>query len=122
MTLSDPHPELVAALAARRAELLEQVTRLTAPAAEPEVTLGFGKRAGDFTALATERTERVVTAERLEEQLSAVERAGAKLAEGSYGSCDACGADIGDDRLAALPAAALCLSCKREDPRRESRA
>jgi len=63
--------------------------------------------------MATERTERVVTVDRLAEQLAAVERAAAKLAAGSHGRCDACGGEIGADRLAALPAAALCLTCKK---------
>ncbi|MGH9296069.1 MAG: TraR/DksA family transcriptional regulator, partial [Acidimicrobiales bacterium] len=32
--------------------------------------------------------------------------------EGTYGSCDACGADIDPDRLEALPWAVLCVACK----------
>lgn len=48
--------------------------------------------------------------------LDQVERALQKLAAGSYGRCDRCGALIDDSRLAALPHADLCLACqtKRE--------
>jgi len=63
--------------------------------------------------MATKRTERVVTVDRLAEQLAAVELAAAKLAASSHGRRDACGGEIGADRLAALPAAALCLTCKK---------
>ena len=33
---------------------------------------------------------------------------------GSYGLCERCGQPIGDERLEALPAARLCLACKRQ--------
>ena len=32
-----------------------------------------------------------------------------RIDEGSYGTCEACGKAIGDDRLEALPAARFCL-------------
>ncbi len=99
-------------LGGRHAELLAQLAWLTASTGESQPQLGFGKRAGDFTAMATERIERVVPAERLTEQFAAVERATSKLAEGSYGSCDGCGDRIGSERSTALPAAVLCLACK----------
>lgn len=86
-------------LGGRHAELLAQLAWLTASTGESQPQLGFGKRAGDFTAMATERIERVVPAERLTEQFAAVERATSKLAEGSYGSCDGCG---GSDRIRAV--------------------
>jgi DnaK suppressor protein len=35
----------------------------------------------------------------------------ARLAEGSYGSCVDCGAEVGAARLEARPAAATCLTC-----------
>lgn len=34
-----------------------------------------------------------------------------RLADGSYGTCEACGADIGDRRLEALPHTRLCVGC-----------
>jgi DnaK suppressor protein len=102
---------LAAELAARRRHLEVELNRLTAPRTEAEAPIGFGKRAGDFTAMATDSTERAVIAERLSEQLVGVQRAAAKLADGSYGHCDGCGQPIGAERLGALPAALLCLDC-----------
>jgi DnaK suppressor protein len=33
---------------------------------------------------------------------------------GTYGLCERCGQPIGDERLEALPAARLCMTCKRQ--------
>ena len=47
--------------------------------------------------------------EQIEAELADVERALERLDEGSYGTCDACGKAIGEDRLEALPATRFCL-------------
>jgi DnaK suppressor protein len=41
-----------------------------------------------------------------------IDRALAKIADGTYGVCEQCGDPIPDARLQALPYAALCVSCK----------
>jgi DnaK suppressor protein len=41
-----------------------------------------------------------------------------RIEEGSYGSCENCGRQIGVDRLEAMPWATLCIDCKREAERR----
>ncbi|MNC17260.1 RNA polymerase-binding transcription factor DksA [compost metagenome] len=46
-----------------------------------------------------------------EHGLQEVAHARARLAEGRYGICTACGATIAPARLAALPAAELCVDC-----------
>jgi RNA polymerase-binding transcription factor DksA len=96
----------------RRDALIAQIARLNAPREEGMAAIGFGKRAGDFTAIATEQEERAVTAEQLDAQLSVVNRSIAKVADGSYGRCDTCGKPIGDARLEALPTAVRCLDCQ----------
>ncbi len=52
--------------------------------------------------------------ERVEAELADIEHAMRRLDEGSYGTCEACGKPIGDERLEALPAARLCMNCKRQ--------
>ncbi|MDQ1397231.1 MAG: hypothetical protein QOG64_2490 [Acidimicrobiaceae bacterium] len=47
--------------------------------------------------------------ESVEAELADVEHALRRLDEGTYGTCEACGKPIGDDRLEALPAARFCL-------------
>jgi DnaK suppressor protein len=107
-----PAVDVLAELNRRRDELMAQIARLNAPREEGMAAIGFGKRAGDFTAIATEQEERAVTAEQLDLQLSVVNRAIAKAIEGSYGRCDDCGDSIADARLDALPTAIRCLGCQ----------
>jgi DnaK suppressor protein len=110
--MSTSNDAVLAELTRRRDELIAQIARLNAPREEGMAAIGFGKRAGDFTAIATEQEERAVTAEQLDAQLSVVNRAIAKVADGSYGGCDDCGKPIGDARLEALPTAVRCLDCQ----------
>jgi RNA polymerase-binding transcription factor DksA len=44
--------------------------------------------------------------------LQALEAARRRLAAGTYGTCIACGRDVGIDRLIAYPTAARCLDCQ----------
>ena len=47
--------------------------------------------------------------ERVEAELADVEHALRRLDEGTYGTCEACGRPIAEDRLEAQPAARFCL-------------
>jgi RNA polymerase-binding transcription factor DksA len=38
----------------------------------------------------------------------------ARMKDGTYGTCTRCGAPIGEDRLAVLPATPFCRICARE--------
>jgi DnaK suppressor protein len=81
--------------------------------AAPDSTGGisFGKRVGDGTSLAVERITQVAAHEQLLHQAEEVERALAKLDEGTYGACDECGAVIPEGRLEIHPWAVLCVPC-----------
>lgn len=62
--------------------------------------------------IASEQVQREVSLsmlEQVEAELSDVEAAMRKLDEGTYGKCEACGKDIAEERLAALPMARFCL-------------
>ena len=48
---------------------------------------------------------------RMKAQIEAIDRALVKLETGQYGKCEACGKDIPQPRLEALPATGCCLSC-----------
>jgi DnaK suppressor protein len=56
-----------------------------------------------------ERSRDLSIVEDLEAQLADIEHATARLANGSYGSCEACGKPIDRARLAARPATRFCL-------------
>ena len=48
--------------------------------------------------------------EQMEAELADVEHALRRIDDGTYGTCEACGRPIGDDRLEVLPAARFCLA------------
>jgi DnaK suppressor protein len=102
--------DIRAPLEALRAGLRERVDALAEP---PELgaAQGFGKRIGDGTIEAVRRLTDIGVGTSLEERLARVDRALAKLDEGTYGRCDACGAAIPPPRLQALPDSVLCVNC-----------
>lgn len=52
-------------------------------------------------------------AEGVLENVREIDAALARIDGGTYGSCESCGQEIGDERLEARPVARLCVSCKR---------
>ena len=70
---------------------------------------GFGKRIGDGTTEAISRLTEIGVGRSLETGLARTERALAKLDEGTYGTCDACGEAIPPKRLRAMPDSVLCV-------------
>jgi DnaK suppressor protein len=104
-------------LDAVRSELDERLDRTRERLAElakrPErgSALGFGKRVGDGTTEAVSRLTDIGVGDSLERVLARTERALAKLNDGSYGICDACGDPIPAGRMRALPDGVLCLTC-----------
>ena len=99
-------------LRARGAVLQERLAAL-ARAPERGAELGFGKRIGDGTTEAVSRLTDVGVGGSLEISEARIARALAKLAEGSYGVCDACGKPIATARLRAAPESVLCIECAR---------
>ena len=61
--------------------------------------------------LAFERQHTAALLEQAREQLAAVDAALERVQAGRYGVCARCGQPIGDDRLAARPAALNCVRC-----------
>lgn len=57
---------------------------------------------------AVERAPDLTILTQVESELADVERALTRLDEGTYGTCQACGAGIDDERLAAEPGTAFC--------------
>lgn len=92
-----------------RIELRAELEELTAAPRDPTATVSFGKRVGEGTSQAVERIAQVDAARQLDAKLRDVERALAKLDEGTYGTCDVCGRPIASERLEAIPWAVLCV-------------
>ncbi|CAN5714792.1 hypothetical protein BH24ACT26_BH24ACT26_18460 [soil metagenome] len=98
------------ALEDKEAELETELARISAPPDDPG-GISFGKRVGEGTSMAVNRLEQVAVHDQMLATLADVRRAQIKLAEGSYGSCDRCGATIPPERLEIRPWAILCVGC-----------
>jgi DnaK suppressor protein len=94
----------------RHADLEERLAALSKPP-ERGADLGFGKRVGDGTTEAVARLTDVGVGESLELSDKRVQRALAKLEDGTYGVCDQCGKPIAPGRLKARPDSVLCIDC-----------
>ncbi|MEP6910290.1 MAG: TraR/DksA C4-type zinc finger protein [Actinomycetota bacterium] len=55
--------------------------------------------------------------ENSENVLGAIDAALERMKEGTFGTCVNCGKEIGEERLAALPWATLCIDCRRLEER-----
>ena len=99
-------------LEARRASMGERVDTL---AQRPELgaAQGFGKRIGDGTVEAISRLTDISVGQSLEAGLHRIDRALAKLDEGTYGICEGCGRPIPEKRLEAMPESVTCVECAR---------
>ncbi len=95
----------------RKAELAGELETLTAVPRDPMAAVSFGKRIGDGTTEAVDRLNKVGAANSIAATLADVDRALAKIEEGTYGVCDRCGAEIPAERLEAIAWAALCVRC-----------
>ena len=104
--------EVETTLRERLAEVRARLAELKRPP-EQGSGIGFGKRIGDGTTEAIGRFTDVAVAEGLEAIEAGLERALEKLAEGSYGVCDDCGAEIPAGRLRIRPECVHCVRCAR---------
>lgn len=98
----------------RLLEDLAQIEDSARPAEERREGSPFGKREEEATE-SFELEKRLALEKQLREQLTAVERALQKFADGTYGLCDGCGQPIASERLEALPQASLCMECKAKN-------
>lgn len=88
-----------------RTHLVAQVHELGIDGAASSVDDNFA----DSAAVSAELGEQQALAADLQEQLDDVEKALARLDDGTYGTCEVCGVRIGDARLEALPATRFCI-------------
>jgi DnaK suppressor protein len=105
--------EIRAVLLHARDGLRSELDELTAAPRDPMATVSFGKRVGEGTTQAVERIAQVGAAKHLDAKLRDVQRALAKVDEGTYGTCDGCGRPIAAERLQAIPWAVLCVEHAR---------
>lgn len=101
-----PGPETRALLEARLAELAARIEQIEIAQSEP-LEADFAEQA-----VAREDDEALDGVERsLLDAVDQIQHALARLDNGRYGLCTCCGTPIAPARLAAMPAAALCIDC-----------
>lgn len=106
-TRKEPHREL---LLKKRAELLastrSQPEALAASIQTPDAV--------EFAIKAAEQDLTAATAELRARMLKEIESALQRVANGTYGECEACGEEISASRLKAIPWARFCLPCQEQ--------
>jgi DnaK suppressor protein len=99
-----------------RTELLDQVADLQAEAGVDRWRGdGSGDDPADLGTASSERETAATLSDHAKRLLGEIDEALRRVEAGTYGTCTRCGQQIGFDRLEAVPAAALCLECKRRD-------
>lgn len=105
--MADNHADVRTALESDRSHLLMQIDELTAGG---EIDYDFDDDFADRAQVAGEQGENQVLARTLQTQLMLVERAIARIDNGTYGTCAVCGAAISEERQSALPATDRCIA------------
>lgn len=96
----------------RRAALEEEAAALRHRVHEldaKEDDLSYDDNFADSGQVAAERGENRVLYDQLRRDLDDIERALARMDDGTYGTCEVCGGDIGAARLEMLPATRFCI-------------
>jgi RNA polymerase-binding transcription factor DksA len=99
-----------ALLASVRAALEAERADLTAQIGEQGGDVAFDENFADSGQVAAEQGEHRALLGHLQETLADVDRALAKLDDGTYGKCEVCGEEIAAARLEALPASRYCIN------------
>jgi len=120
-------PWTAAELAELRGELEADVVHLKKEIKDAEQEIvgllrdggdGAGNDQADVGSTTLERDHEMSLANNARDMLDQIERALAKIDDGTYGVCESCGNAIGKGRLQAFPRATLCVSCKERQERR----
>src|ERR1700693_6083472 len=109
-------------LADLREHLLEMKTKLIDEIeSELKVEREGNKDEGmDTYDLASEERDREINfilSDRERVKIKQIDDALARMAEGSYGVCESCGLEIGQERLEAMPFTRLCRDCQQDQER-----
>ena len=108
-------------------ELTSDIDRLTSELAAADAELsdllrnsgdGAGDDQADSGSSALEREQELTLVNNTRDLLSQTQRALARIANGTFGTCESCGRAVGKARLQAFPRASLCVECKQREERR----
>jgi RNA polymerase-binding protein DksA len=98
-----------------RGKVVHQMVELGADeSGELTGAVDYGDAFADGGAATAERTEVLGLVESLKTHLADIDSALNKIAEGTYGTCEVCGKDIGHDRMEFRPTSTRCVDCKNK--------
>ena len=105
-------------------QLLEEIRHITKDAAtsHKDASGGISTYTFHMADVASDHYERelslnIATTE--QKLLYAIDEALKRIETGDFGICEACGEEIGVERLKVRPEATLCIACKEEQEKRE---
>ena len=114
MTDFETYRKLLEEERARLTGLHQSLTEATEDVeVEPTGDPSSGGHIADAGSEVFERSRDLSIVNDLDAQLADVEHAFARIENGTYGTCEACGRPIGAERLAARPATRFCLDDQR---------
>lgn len=79
---------------------------------------GAGDDQADSGSSALEREQELTLVNNTRDLLTQATHALARIAAGTFGTCESCGKAIGKARVQAFPRATLCVECKQREERR----
>lgn len=123
MTISLDLQKFRSLLEQQRAELKDELARLqeeTADQNQDEQGFGVSNHPADDATDLFIRERNLAVGGDLDQELEDVERALARIDEGTYGTCEVDGKPISIERLEARPAATMCIEHQREQERQEA--
>jgi DnaK suppressor protein len=100
-------------LSEQRSDLRREIGDYGADPESDEVSFEADAGFSDRSHSTEERARVIAVVRALRSNLHDVDRALAKIAAGTYGTCERCGQPIGEERLDAIPWALLCIDCKK---------
>jgi DnaK suppressor protein len=111
--LQEQHAQLLSERATyvRQADTLREEAEQLAADMEPG-DIQFDEESGEGGTMNVERERDLALSAQATAAVEEIDRALAKIGDGSYGYCEQCGQPIPKARLKALPYAALCVACK----------
>src|SRR4051812_18490651 len=110
-----PQPGAGEGVTTARLDTIEQIAQLTASLTDimdaSSSVATDDEHDPEGATIAFERAQVAALLDRARARLTDLDEALARLAAGTYGSCESCGRPIGPERLAARPSARTCIAC-----------
>ncbi len=103
-------------LTVRKQGLLEEVTETVEEMTDEDDNF---PDPNDRATMETDRNFTLRIRDRERKLISKIDKALARIEDGSFGVCEECGEEISGGRLKARPVTTLCIECKEEQERQE---